>query len=143
MVEWAAGELFRPLGMVEIADDGPDSVLVLHRYAESGRAFVAVDADRVVGYLLLDRFDCSDHIHQVSVDPAFGRLGHGRALIGAVDGPLTLTTFRDVPWNAPYYTRLGFIEIPDALLGPELRAVRAQEAARGLDRWPRLAMRRV
>ena len=22
---------------------------------------------------------------------------------------LTLTTFRDVPWNAPYYERMGFV----------------------------------
>ena len=26
---------------------------------------------------------------------------------------LTLTTFRDVPWNAPWYSRLGFEPAPD------------------------------
>jgi hypothetical protein len=45
-----------------------------------------------------------------------------------------------VPWNAPYYERLGFRRVDD--LTPGLRAIRAAEAARGLDRWPRVAMRR-
>jgi hypothetical protein len=24
---------------------------------------------------------------------------------------VTLTTFRDVPWNAPFYQRMGFVEV--------------------------------
>jgi hypothetical protein len=48
-----------------------------------------------------------------------------------------------VAWNAPYYERLGFQRLPDAELTPGLVAIRAEEAAHGLDEWPRLAMRRV
>ena len=55
---------------------------------------------------------------------------------------LTLTTFTDVPWNAPYYERLGFRHLCDIELTPGLRAVRAREAKRGLDAWPRTTMRR-
>jgi hypothetical protein len=47
-----------------------------------------------------------------------------------------------VPWNGPYYRRLGFREVPPAEETPGLRRVRAHEAAIGLDRWPRLCMRR-
>jgi hypothetical protein len=47
-----------------------------------------------------------------------------------------------VPWNAPYYERLGFRRLADADLTPGLREIRAEEAAHGLDGWPRLAMRR-
>jgi hypothetical protein len=53
-----------------------------------------------------------------------------------------LTTFTDVPWNAPYYQRLGFRRLSDDKLTPGLRAIRAREAAIGLDRWPRCCMRR-
>jgi hypothetical protein len=45
---------------------------------------------------------------------------------------LTLTTFRAVPWNMPFYVRLGFEEIPIGRLRPELADVVADEAARGL-----------
>ena len=55
---------------------------------------------------------------------------------------LTLTTYAEVAWNAPYYERLGFRRLADDELTPGLRAIRAAEAERGLDRWPRVGMRR-
>lgn len=55
---------------------------------------------------------------------------------------LTLTTFEHVPWNAPYYARLGFRILDDAEVTPGLRAIRQREAEIGLDRWPRVCMRR-
>ena len=80
----------------------------------------------------------------------WARRGIGRALVehaagrAAAEGlaALTLTTFADVPWNAPYYARLGFRVLAEDDLTPGLRAVRAAERERGLDRWPRVAMRR-
>jgi hypothetical protein len=56
---------------------------------------------------------------------------------------LTLTTYSEVPWNGPYYERLGF-----RYLAPEeqrcgLRAIRERERQAGLDAWPRAAMSRV
>jgi hypothetical protein len=53
---------------------------------------------------------------------------------------MTLTTFRDVPWNGPYYTRLGWSALPAADLPPELAAARRHERDLGLDQWPRQAM---
>ncbi len=87
------------------------------------------------------------HIEQVSVHPEHARRGLGRALIDHLaahtDAPaLTLTTFADVPWNAPYYERCGFRRLPVGELTPGLREIRRQEAAHGLDRWPRICMRR-
>ncbi|NEE19500.1 GNAT family N-acetyltransferase, partial [Streptomyces sp. SID7499] len=55
---------------------------------------------------------------------------------------LTLTTFTDVPWNAPYYARIGFRVLAERELTEGLRAIRAEEAQHGLDRWPRVCMRR-
>jgi hypothetical protein len=69
----------------------------------------------------------------------------GRAWVTAApDGhpALTLTTFTEVPWNAPYYERCGFRRLPEAELTPGLREIRRREAAHGLDRWPRTCMRR-
>lgn len=54
---------------------------------------------------------------------------------------LTLTTFAEVPWNAPYYARLGFRTLAEGDLTPGLREIRAAEAGHGLDRWPRVCMR--
>jgi N-acetylglutamate synthase-like GNAT family acetyltransferase len=90
------------------------------------------------------------HVEQLSVDMGSARRGLGRTLLehaarrAAADRlpALTLTTFERVPWNAPYYARLGFRILDDAEVTPGLRAIRQREAETGLDRWPRVCMRR-
>ncbi|MBD3931973.1 GNAT family N-acetyltransferase [Streptomyces chumphonensis] len=151
-IERAAGRCFRDVGMAEIAEDEPLSVAELDRYRRAGGAWVAVDgADRPVAYALADRVDGNVHVEQVSVHPSWARRGVGRGLLEhlagearAVGAPaLTLTTFAEVPWNAPYYERCGFVRLADGELTPGLREIRAREAAHGLDRWPRVCMRRT
>jgi GNAT superfamily N-acetyltransferase len=143
--DWAA------IGMQAIADDEPPSVEELGEYQRDGRAWVYADADdRPLAYLIARWVDGSVHIEQVSVHPGAAGRRIGRALIDAVAGwarrhhaaALTLTTFTEVPWNAPYYLRLGFRPLTEGELTPGLWEIRAAEAAHGLDRWPRTAMRR-
>lgn len=145
-IERAAGELFRPLGMDAVADDDPGDPAELRAVVDSGRAWVADHEGTAAGYLVAAVVDGEGHVEQVSVDPAFAGRRIGAALVeqaaGWADGPLTLTTFRDVAWNGPYYERLGFRWLADDEIGPELRAIREAEAAHGLDRWPRGCMRR-
>jgi GNAT superfamily N-acetyltransferase len=145
-IERAAGEPFRALGMAAIADDEPPSLETLGSYQRGGRAWVY--GERPVAYVLADIVDGHAHLEQVSVHPGHSRQGVGRRLIDHVGewaaadnlAGLTLTTFADVPWNAPYYARLGFRIVTD--LSPGLRAIRDHEAAIGLDTWPRVTMRR-
>ena len=149
-IERRAGERFRDVGLAEIADDEPASAHELDTYAASGRSWVAVDEmDRPIGYVIVDVVDECAHISQVSVHPDHQGTGAGRALVDqvkawALQGGLaavTLTTFRDVPWNAPLYMHLGFRVLRDDELGLELRRVRAEEAAQGLDPALRVCMR--
>jgi len=148
-LERAAGAGFRRLGMGAVADDPPPSVDVLRSYQRDDRAWVFVDdVDRPIAYLLVEMVDACAHIEQVSVHPAHAHQGIGARLIdyaqawGRQHGAqaLTLTTYVDVPWNAPYYRRLGFRELGDGELTEGLRAIRAAEADLGLDEWPRCAM---
>ncbi|MCC3774376.1 GNAT family N-acetyltransferase [Streptomyces sp. UNOB3_S3] len=148
-IERAAGRCFRDIGMPEIADDEPLPITELARYQHAGMAWVAVDrADTPVAYLIAEHIDGNFHVEQVSVRPESARQRIGRSLLdhlarrAEAEGipALTLTTFKDVPWNAPYYARCGFQPVAEHALGPGLRTVREREAAHGLDRWPRLAM---
>ncbi|MFJ2420035.1 GNAT family N-acetyltransferase [Streptomyces brevispora] len=150
-IERAAGEPFRTVGMSRVADDEPPSLDVLDEYRRAGRAWVTVRADdRPLGYLVADPVDGAGHIEQVSVHPSAARRGLGSGLIGHAGswaaaeglGGLTLTTFSHVPWNAPYYVRLGFRVLMESELTDGLRKIRAEEAEHGLDRWPRVCMRR-
>jgi GNAT superfamily N-acetyltransferase len=150
-IEQAAGEQFRELGMDAIADDEPIAREPFEALTLAGGALVWEVNGVPVGYLLLDEVDAAAHVEQLSVDPAFGRRGVGSALLAvAADwaakrglGAITLTTFRDVPWNAGFYARRGFLILIAAEHGPELTARIRQESTLGLDRWPRVAMRRA
>jgi N-acetylglutamate synthase-like GNAT family acetyltransferase len=90
------------------------------------------------------------HIEQLSVHRDCARRGVGRSLLEHAAGrasaaglpALTLTTFSEVPWNAPYYERCGFRQLTGSELTPGLREIRRREAAHGLDGWPRVWMRR-
>jgi len=150
-IERAAGRCFGDVGMSEIADDEPPALADLVRHQRAGLALVAVGAARApLAYLIADRVDGCLHVEQVSVHPGAARRGVGRALLdhaaglAAAEGApaLTLTTFAEVPWNAPYYRRCGFRSLVDRELGPGLREIRRLEAEHGLDRWPRVCMRR-
>ena len=150
-IERAAGRVFAEVGMPEIADDEPLSVRALERYRVSGLAWVAVDpAVEPIGYLVAERVDGALHVEQVSVHPDHARRGTGRSLLDRAAeqavadraSGLTLTTFEHVPWNAPYYRRCGFRVLDEADWTPGLRAIREREASHGLDRWPRVCMRR-
>ncbi|UFQ18945.1 MULTISPECIES: GNAT family N-acetyltransferase [Streptomyces] len=160
-IERAAGEAFRALGMDAVADDEPPTVAELERFRRAGGAWVAAGGTGApLAYLLSEPLDeptvtatasrC-EHIEQITVHPRAARRGIGRALIDHLAGrtlaeggtALTLTTFADVPWNAPYYARIGFRPLTEAELTPALRKIRAHEAELGLDRWPRLCMRRA
>lgn len=149
-IEIVGGELFRTVGMDAIAGDEAAPAPVLRAYVDDGRAWVALVDGEVVGYLLADVVDGCGHVDQVTVDPRHARRGIGAALLDRAAGwasargldALTLTTFRDVAWNGPYYERCGFRWLVDAEVTPGLAARRADEAAQGLDRWPRGCMRR-
>jgi GNAT superfamily N-acetyltransferase len=142
-IERASGEIFRDIGMPEIADDAPMPVEVLAHH----HVWVAV-AGEPVAFAVAAVIDGCAHIEQVSVHPTHARLGIGRQLLDHVTtwaaaqglAALTLSTFREVPWNGPYYERLGFRVLTE--LTPGLQAVVAEETARGLDSSARVCMRR-
>lgn len=149
-IELAAGKPFADLGMADVAEDEPPSLAVLREFQQAGSAWVyADDSGPPVGYLLAEVVDGNAHIEQVSVDPEYAGRRIGKRLIEHAARwarernlpALTLTTFTEVPWNGPYYERLGFRYLTAAEETPGLRSVRAAEAAGGLDRWPRACMR--
>lgn len=150
-VERSAGELFAEIGMDLVAEDAPPRIEVLRGFAEDGRAWVSTDRDDwPVGYLLVEIVDGNAHLDQVSVRRDYAGRGIGRALLNHMIQwarerglpSVTLTTYVEVPWNGPYYERLGFRFLSRAEETPGLRAIRADEVAHGLDRWPRACMRK-
>ncbi len=120
----------------------------LQRAQCESRLWVAIASDgSVAGFALASTSGQRAYLDEMDVHPAHARRGLGRALVSAVADwaraqglqSLALTTFRHLPWNAPFYERLGFRPLEEAGLCPELAAALAREAALGLRQ--RIAMR--
>jgi GNAT superfamily N-acetyltransferase len=150
LIELASGEQFRSVGLDFVADHDPTSIESFAGHATAGRSWTALDnADEPIGFVLVAVVDGNAHIEQVSVLPDHQGAGVGRALIDRACAwadesgrpAVTLTTFKDVAWNAPLYLHLGFRMLPETEIGPELRAICDEEAARGLDPATRVCMR--
>jgi len=156
-IERDAGERFREVGMPEIADDPPApiealaaSALILVAWAESLHEDGGRTPTALVGYAWVEIVDGQAHLEQLSVGPGHNGRGIGSALIEAVvewataqgHGALTLTTFREVPFNAPFYARRGFVAIPASEWNPGMTALVEQETAHGLDQVLRVVMAR-
>lgn len=102
--------------------------------------WVVEDAGEVVAFLAARIV--GDRLHIDELDVRQDRQGHGlgRNLLAHAkavarargQARLSLTTFRNIPWNAPYYARFGFREWPADEAEPDVRAALANETSRGL-----------
>lgn len=118
------------------------------RMQAGGTVWVADDAGEPVGFLAAETFGADLHVWELDVQADRQGQGLGRRLLGAaIDwgrtrrlDALTLTTYRDVPWNAPFYASLGFREVSGAELSVRLAQVLALEASKGLAPAERCAM---
>lgn len=122
--------------------------------AEPGEAraaapgFVLVAAERpsgpAIGFVHVLEVGVVAHLEQLAVVPEQERRGHGGALVEAAcaeaarrgHDAITLRTFADVPFNAPFYADHGFAEAP-ARDEPFFRSLEAAESRLGLDRLGR------
>lgn len=97
----------------------------------SGETIVARRRGDAVGFVLLQPLDDRLYLANISVRPEAGGKGVGLALLDAtlararVAGldAVTLATFRTPRWNGPWFRRHGFVTMPEAEIGPGLRAI--------------------
>ncbi|MBO6724615.1 MAG: GNAT family N-acetyltransferase [Rhizobiaceae bacterium] len=149
-IENAAGLLFADHGYQAVAEDGFENAAQLRSILSGGDMFVAVDRDdRPVGFASARPLADWLHLLELSVDPAHSRKGLGRALVNTVVAAarsaglagVTLTTFRTVPFNQPFYESLGFRELPLLEAPPKLADMFCSEIPHGIDPAERLIMR--
>jgi GNAT superfamily N-acetyltransferase len=150
-LERRAAQQFRTIGY-EFCAGGPVRDVSEHeRILACGLTLAAFDAaDGLAGFAMFEPLDGEGHLVEIDVDPVHQRQGLSRRLIaGGIDWSrlkgfdgMALTTYRDVPWNAPYYRRLGFEEFKPGPGRKGLLRTITQEAAWGFDFRPRIAMRK-
>ena len=104
---------------------------------------VELDDGHVAGFVQVLEVDGICHLEQLSVAPEDARKGWGRALVEAAKVQaqkrgyhrISLRTYADIPWNAPFYASAGFVEEEPATQFH--RSLVTIEAELGLDRYGR------
>lgn len=149
-IEDAAGSLFE---QIPATASLPLDVTPVEDFEEARRHGLLWVAEAtpgaLFGFALAERIDESLHLEELDVLPAYGRQGIGARLVRAVCheargqgfAEVTLCTFRDVPWNAPFYERLGFRILREEELTPGLAERVREEESAGLPRELRVVMR--
>jgi GNAT superfamily N-acetyltransferase len=117
----------------------------------TGQLWVALSrSDDPVGFGLVEALGTRLHLEELDVLPDHGGRGIGTALVDEIERwarlnrfrEIALTTFRDVPWNAPFYQKLGYEIVDEPRLDAVLRRWLKDDGARGLDQTRRVAMRK-
>ncbi|MEM6451559.1 MAG: GNAT family N-acetyltransferase [Cyanobacteria bacterium P01_D01_bin.105] len=154
-IEKAAAALFAPylswLGISADVMEGLTTPRFLHQAQADRRLWVGVVANSPVGFVVVKYLSLCCFVVELDVHPDYGRGGIGSALIetccqGAKERgfeQVILTTFRRVPWNIPFYERLGFQILPNELWSPEIKAIVQHEARYGFAPEKRAVMRRI
>lgn len=150
-INLAADQLFAPTGLIgedDLLDHVPEAVL---HDAIAAQHVLVVRTQRgvPVGFALTSERGETLYLDQISVHPDHGRRGLGAALVRRVIADarhrrlkaVTLSTFRDLPWNGPFYRKLGFKEIPEHKLAPWMITLQTAQAET-LDVSKRCFMRR-
>jgi GNAT superfamily N-acetyltransferase len=153
-IERRAASLYAPhaatLGL-SLDSVSVNSLATLERANLDGRLWVAVDAAGApVAFALVVELGLFAHLDEMDVLPEHGRKGIGGALLETVCewaftrgfSAVTLSTFRDVPWNAPFYARRGFVEVEPSEQPPELTRIVEAERQKGLRTELRVIMQR-
>ncbi len=113
-IELAGNQLFPPGRLPDPLDTLPESFF--RARASFGLLLVAKLGEQIVGFAVCDEQDQDLFLEEISVHPDFGRRGIGRTLLNHViqlaqekiKSRVTLTTFSDIRWNAPFYESFGF-----------------------------------
>ena len=150
-IELAASSIFPPGALPDFACQ---EVTPQHYFQEAlaqGNFWVALHEGEPVGYSLLRFIPSSTGLlallAQIDVHPEHARRGLGRRLVlAAADKSraggyswLYLTTFGSIPWNAPFYSRLGFVELSENAIPESVEAILREEREAGFKN--RVAMR--
>ncbi len=151
-IEKRAAQRFRETTYAHLAEGEPMPWVKLYDRFLNGQVWVVYPEGEtcLVGFAVVRELDQTAYLEEIDVDPRHGRRGIGRRIVETVlqwskqEGypVVTLSTFRSIPWNAPFYLKMGFRTWEDRDLSPGFQLIRQQEKAAGLPLYDRVIMYR-
>jgi GNAT superfamily N-acetyltransferase len=150
-IENAADRRYARVGLPRVLVMPPASVASLEQGRRAGRLWIATESHgRAVGFALMTLRAGHAWLDQLSVLDDWQGCGFGTALIDrTADAARTLgyralylSTYRGVPWNAPFYARRGFADVPRGQWDRTTRLQFTIENSHGHPSWRRTIMYR-
>lgn len=149
-IERQAAQLFKGWDVPDCVIEDATAAEEFVALQQEGLLWIALLNEKPVGFAVVEPEDDALHLEELDVHPQYGRQGIGSAIVNALCDwaanhgyrAVTLTTYSDIPWNAPFYQKLGFRVIPHEQLNESLRQHVAKEAARGLETLRRVVMKK-
>jgi GNAT superfamily N-acetyltransferase len=148
-IEQSAAIRFLETPYAFLADAKPLPLDFLQQRFQVGQVWVAANQqDILMGFAVTREVDDTLYLQEIDVEPKYGQKGIGCALVETVrawaklsnyDG-MSLSTFRDIPWNAPFYSKLGFHILDESELTAGFQKIRRQEHKAGLPISERVIM---
>jgi hypothetical protein len=150
-IERDAARRFEIFGLSDLVSGPAVPLELLEQRQSCGQVWVALHrgGDKPVGFAVASVVDDHGHLDELDVLIQHGRRGVGTRLVKTVCRwawrsrlrGVTLSTLRTIPWNAPFYSQLGFEVVPEQELTEGLVRLRRLEAMAGLQVAQRVIMR--
>ena len=151
-VERSAAELFRSANLDFLVDGSTVDPKLFAAMIDSQHLWVACDyMDYPIGFSGGERVEGNFHLVEISVAQDFQGKGVGRALMEEMENDvrregykaISLTTYRNLSWNGPWYSRLGFVEMNPLEMGRAYLEILENERKHGFDMSARCLMRKL
>ena len=151
-VERSAAELFRTANLDFLLDGSTVDPKVLAAMIDAQHLWVACDfMDYPIGFSGGEDLEGNFHLVEISVAQDFQGKGVGRALMERMEADvqregyktITLTTYRSLGWNGPWYSRLGFLEVNPVKMGRTYLGILENERQHGFDMSARCVMKKI
>jgi GNAT superfamily N-acetyltransferase len=149
-LEDEAGMRFSGLELIDEALDPNFPLDEMARLIDLRQVWIGCVNGERAGFVIASVREMGAYLDELHVLTAYGRRGFGGRLLAHAcewarsygHASITLSTFRDVPWNAPFYRKHGFRDLQATEWTPGMRAILWREAEHGLRIDARLFMRR-
>ena len=143
-----ADRLFAGHGFPQITALPPAPIEVIRALLAGNDAWIAETNGVPAGFAIAGQAAGQYWLRELAVDPVLGRRGIGTAILATVlenvrstdHAAVFLSTFREVPFNRPFYERHGFAVVEPESAAPELRRQFFSEVPPGVDPVTRVLM---
>ena len=152
LVERSAAQLFRTANLDFLVDGSTVDPKVLVAMFDASHLWVACDfMDYPIGFSGGQYIEGNFHLVEISVAQDFQGKGVGSALMERMEADvrregyksMTLTTYRNLAWNGPWYSRMGFMEVRAEDVGRTYLGILESERQHGFDMSTRCVMRKI